>query len=307
MDCRTCGTNVVGDLNENVEDVIPNVESEAACQEQCRGNSKCQFYTYFLANDTLFPHNCFLLTEFVYPAQPCSTCVTGPVDCEVCSGSLTMNGESSQALVLTDVTKPSEISINGWGCTLTLLVVGGGGHDGGGATGGGGGSGYLEYRSIQVPGGSMMTAEVGDQGQSSSVTISGGDTITAEPGEDGQGVGGDGYSGGGGGGIYRAGDGGSDGRDGGDGSACSGGAGTGEDISLYTFTTWSLGPGAGGQYYFSSSGNFSYYYGGGGGGLMVDGAGPQGSSYQGAGYGGGGNGYYAYDDGLQGVILMEIQ
>ena len=41
---------------------------------------------------------------------------------------------------------------------------------------------------------------------------------------------------------------------------------------------------------------------------MVDGAGPQGSSYQGAGYGGGGNGYYynGYDDGLQGVILMEI-
>ena len=28
IDCRTCGTNVVGDLNENVEDIISFVESE---------------------------------------------------------------------------------------------------------------------------------------------------------------------------------------------------------------------------------------------------------------------------------------
>ena len=42
---------------------------------------------------------------------------------------------------------------------------------------------------------------------------------------------------------------------------------------------------------------------------MVDGVGPQGSSYQGTGYGGGGSGlsdYEDYGDGLQGVILMEI-
>ena len=83
--------------------------------------------------------------------------------------------------MLTDVSKTSEISINGWGsCNLTLLVVGGGGC---GYSGGAGGSGYLEYRSLQVSGGSVMTAQVGDQGQSSSVTISGGDSITAQPGE----------------------------------------------------------------------------------------------------------------------------
>ena len=102
INCITCGTNVVGDLNENVEDVIPNVESEMACKSLClESHQKCQYYTYFLANDTLFSRSCFLLTEFVYPAQPCSTCISGPVDCNV-KCSLTMNGESSQSLMLTE-------------------------------------------------------------------------------------------------------------------------------------------------------------------------------------------------------------
>ena len=117
--------------------------------------------------------------------------------------------------MLTDVKQTSEISINGWGsCDLTLLVVGGGGS---GFIGyGGGGSGYLVYRSLQVSAGTLMTANVGSGGQSSSLTISGGDTITAEPGQTGQGAnGGNGYSGGGGGGSSSQGwDGGSNGGDG---------------------------------------------------------------------------------------------
>ena len=92
---------------------------------------------------------------------------------------------------------------------------------------------------------------------------------------------------------------GSDGGDGEEGSGGSGGRGTGQDVSLYTFTTWSLTPGAGGRV-------FSYYGGGGGGGVMVDGAGPEASQYQGQGYGGGGNGYPDYGDGLPGLILLEI-
>ena len=39
---------------------------------------------------------------------------------------------------------------------------------------------------------------------------------------------------------------------------------------------------------------------------MVDGAGPEGSAYQGQGYGGGGNGWDGYGDGLPGIILVEI-
>ena len=178
----------------------------------------------------------------------------------------------------------------------------GGGGIGFAAYGGGGGSGHLVYHSLQVSAGTLLTGHVGDQGQSSSLIISSGDTFIAESGEDGQGYyGGDGYSGGGGGGGFSnvnvGGDGGTDGGDGVDGYY-TGGAGTGEDISLYTFTTWSLGPGAGGQH---------DNYGGGGGGLMVDGAGPQASSYQGVGYGGGGGGYSgSHKYGLQGVILIEI-
>ena len=68
-------------------------------------------------------------------------------------------------------------------------------------------------------GGTLLTAQVGDQTQSSSVIISGWDTITAGPGEDGQPWdGGNVYSGGGVGPSGYAGNGGSDGRDGGGGT-----------------------------------------------------------------------------------------
>ena len=49
----------------------------------------------------------------------------------------------------------------------------------------------------------------------------------------------------------------------------------------------------------------AYSYGGGGGGVIVDGSGPEASQYQGQGYGGGGLGYNDWD-GLQGVILLEV-
>ena len=77
------------------------------------------------------------------------------------------------------------------------------------------------------------------------------------------------------------------------------------DISLYTFTTWSLSPGLGGKHFF-------YFGGGGGGGVLVDGVGPDregwgGEYYEGEGYGGGGCGASSENsNGLQGVILIEI-
>ena len=84
--------------------------------------------------------------------------------------------------------------------------------------------------------------------------------------------------------------------------------GSGADVSLYNFTTWSLAPAAGGEVYPFSYGGGRYLYGGGGGGLLVDGEGPQVNfNYQGQGYGGGGNGYDVhYNDGLPGLILLEI-
>ena len=80
------------------------------------------------------------------------------------------------------------------------------------------------------------------------------------------------------------------------------GACTGEDITEYTLTSWTLSPGAGGEC------ALSYYgaLGGGGGGVLVNGSGPDTSSYTGQGFGGGGNGHGNFAQGLPGVILLEI-
>ena len=83
MQCfETCGSNIVGDLDENILDLTPNVESELACKELCAQNPQCSFYTYFFGNDHLYHKDCFLLTEFARPTLPCDDCVTGsPEDC----------------------------------------------------------------------------------------------------------------------------------------------------------------------------------------------------------------------------------
>ena len=164
----------------------------------------------------------------------------------------------------------NEVVVQGWdSCDLTLLVVGGGGS---GITGGGG-SGYIQYQTQKVSLGSVMTlsAQVGSNGQASYLTFSNGDTITAQRGEsdDNQYWGGDGYSGGGGGGgsEYYGGNGGTNGGSGKSGSEGGGGRGTGEDISGFTFSSWNIGPGEGGDVEYQRE-----QFGGGGGGVLVDGA-----------------------------------
>ena len=152
--------------------------------------------------------------------------------------------------------------------------------------------------------------------QSSSVTFSdNGDTITAQSGQDGiccLGSGGDGYSGGGTCGYDYGGDGGSDASDGKNGSYnnTSGGKGTGEDISHYSFSTWTLAPGPeGAAYFYCPSCPIQVpraYYGGGGGGVLIDGAGPEASRYHGQGFGGGASGWWSHGDGLSDAILLEI-
>ena len=85
---------------------------------------------------------------------------------------------------------------------------------------------------------------------------------------------------------------------GGDGEGVRGGTGSQDDVTTFTFASWLLAPGAGG---LPNSGQ----QGGGGGGVLVSGAGPAASIYQGQGYGGGGSGFSTYVSGLQGVILIE--
>ena len=151
--------------------------------------------------------------------------------------------------------------------------------------------------------GTVLTARVGDQRHSSSLAISSsGDTITAQPGQDAQKYsGGAGYSGGGGAGSYpdgSAGAGGSDGGDGEDGLSGSGGQGSGVDVSTFTFASWVLSGGEGGE--------ANGYIGGGGGGLLVNNEGPWGNQHKGAGYGAGGGGAAFSEDGQPGLVLIEI-
>ena len=110
--------------------------------------------------------------------------------------------------------------------------------------------------------------------------------------------GGSGFSGGGGG------DGECNGGSGGSKGGCeSGGPGTGEDVSTFTFDNFKLSPGEGGEHNHNQN-----YFGGGGGGILINDEGPsklnQGSLRwsDGKGYGGGGT----YGHGQQGIIIVEV-
>ena len=83
--------------------------------------------------------------------------------------------------------------------------------------------------------------------------------------------------------------------------------GTGEDVTTFTFKTWSLLPGDGAQSYPRSQGS-SIHFGGGGGGVLVDGHdGPEYSDRRGQGYGGGGSGGSNETFGNPGLVLVEVE
>ena len=117
-------------MDENIQDLVPNVDSEAACQESCFQNSGCQFYTYFTQEDEDYPKFCFLLAKLSNPITTCDSCSTGP---KQCSSECTLeNGETSTSVMLTNTSESSVIMVNGLKCKLTFLVVGGGGNENGG-------------------------------------------------------------------------------------------------------------------------------------------------------------------------------
>ena len=198
MDCyRTCGSDFVGHLDENLIDALPNVENELDCKKQCSSTNNCTWYTYYPQNDTLYHQFCFLQSELLQPIQSCGgQCVSGPSDCSANKCLLGINGNTSESVMLTDTSGTHNISVVGGTCTLRFLAVGGGGE----GYCGGGGSGYVQYQSVQVTSGTEISAEVGNLGEPSTVVINGKSTV-ANKGQDGQGspsyVGGDGYSGGG--------------------------------------------------------------------------------------------------------------
>ena len=213
---------------------------------------------------------------------------------------LVMEGESHQALELSSPGGHSVLVMGSGRCTLRMLAIGGGGHGNGHS---GGGSGYLQYKTLSLEDIVIIDAWVGAGHEASTVmfNLDPDTNVTAERGYealygDHHNDGGDGYSGGASAGDWFG------GSDGGWGQGSSGGRGTGEDIRDYIFDTWTLSPGAGGEFYIGTG---TLFYGGGGGGVMVSGVGPEASQYHGQGYGGGGNSHEARE-GLQGIILLEI-
>jgi len=298
-----CSSNVVGAIEDNYVDYIPNVSSESGCINECRSASGCNYYTYYLEDD---PNSgvCILLSSIIEPIEECATCVTGPIDCEAECGFI-YDGKKENHMMFTDpgvdIVFHTDSSLNL--CQLRVLAVGGGGS----VWNGGGGSGYIQYFSQTLTSTSTtIRLAVGDGGQASNVTIDS-HQIEASPGNNGGFDGGDGYSGGGGG-KYEPCDGGSNGEDG---DCSDGGKGTGEDVASYTFNNYKLSPGERGRYYTRSDG---FYSGGGGGGVLINGAGPpvrfhkSGTKWSdGEGYGAGGT-YHgeSITYGNSGVILVEV-
>ena len=96
MACDTsCSDNVVGDLDENVLDVVTNIDTQAECKQSCLSTPRCSFYTWFFPSSSLYHRHCFLQSEFVGPTQPCTACITGLRDCSdtTANCSLFMDGK----------------------------------------------------------------------------------------------------------------------------------------------------------------------------------------------------------------------
>jgi len=302
---KICSRNIIGAIDDNMLDIIPNIGTEVDCWELCGDKSGCEYYTYTLEDDPYYG-TCSLLSYLQTPTQDCPTCVTGPRYCDGSSGcSFLYDGDNQTHRMFTQAGGSISLTITGSWCSLfqlRVLAVGGGGNgwNGGGGGGGGGGSGYIKYYNEVIRGSqTKIDLTVGDHIRDSTIIINPGDTVVAAAGHS---DGGDGYSGGGG--NYGGCNGGSAG---GNGECANGGSGTGEDITSYRLQNYQLSPGAGGQFYD--------YNGGGGGGVLVDGAGPGveetrgGAQWShGQGYGGGGTYHGSSGDnyGHGGVIILEI-
>ena len=297
---ETCGALVVGPISDNLLQILANVESESKCKQHCGATNNCSFYTYFKREEmNADAKMCILMSSVKEPLQQCDSCVTGPVDCqEYQACSLLYNGESHQHLMVTDPGLNIVVTVpHVFGCQMRVLAIGSGGR--GGISGGG--SGYIQYQSVFLNRDTLISLNVGERGEASTIMING-QIIEASSGHDGgNGNGGDGYSGGGGD-VHC--NGGSDGGDGEGSDQYNGGRGAGDDVTSYKFDNFILSPGEGGGYRCNG-----YYYGGGGGGVLVNYEGPNRvSECRGEGYGGGGYGGFPEGDfdGLQGVILMEL-
>ena len=82
LDCfRTCGTNNVGQMDENIIDIVLGVETELECKTLCSQTEACSWYTFFFSNSSVNHDICNLLTELLPPIETSDTAVSGPSDC----------------------------------------------------------------------------------------------------------------------------------------------------------------------------------------------------------------------------------
>ena len=163
---ETCSTEIIGTINNNLLDILPNVESEFICKEQCGASQDCKYYTYFTEGDAN-AKLCVLLSFLIEPFQPCENCVTGYGNCQdVQDCGLMYNGETYKSLKFTDpgvminvtTTKPFLGE-----CQLRVLAIGGGGY---GYYEGGAGSGYIQYLNKPLTASSSISLTVGDSSSS---------------------------------------------------------------------------------------------------------------------------------------------
>ena len=76
-----CSKNIIGAIDDNMLDFIPNIGTERDCKELCGDRSGCEYYTFYLEDDPYYG-SCLLLSSLEPPIQDCPSCVTGPLQCE---------------------------------------------------------------------------------------------------------------------------------------------------------------------------------------------------------------------------------
>jgi len=282
--CHAAKNGVIAE--DNMVEIIEGIGLASECQDLCRKNSNCKFYTYFDGEDLEFPNLCTLLSDLRPPFTDCKHCQTGSKFCRdgLNHCYLLHDGKlHTDSIMLTESSTVEVFSIQGE-CRLKILAVGGGAQ---GSQRNGGGSGYVEEVVRSIPETVTLEAIIGNGQDQRDTVVRSSDKqllVLAEGGKEGTSSrGGDGYSGGG----YEG------GKDGSNGGGSNGGSGSGLDIFQFRFEAFTLTPGDGGD----GDGGF---YGGGGGGVLINKQGPPPASNQGKGYGGGGG-----LPGLCGVVIME--
>ena len=301
----SCNQQFEGKVAENEVDTIIDSVDEPACLQSCQQNAECTHYTFYTGEDSAYPGLCLLLSGLQGPVTHCEHCRTGKPDCSVPECTFSVGSEPAMQTAAA-FTESTDISMAALGdCEMTAVAVGGGGS----GNYAGGGSGYIEtVTAPMVP--AQLYVSVGAGGAETSLRRGGwggvGDEVVVKAMAGGDGTnydGGAGYSGGGAGfGDYIYGDGGADGGDGEDGDGKGhGGAGSGFDINSIVLTSFTLSPGVGGlKHYYNTN-----HFGGGGGGVLVDGAGPQETQYDGQGFGGG-RGWAEGKPG-SGLVIVEVK